>query len=69
MIIPLTSVIKFYILGRHMAGIHYRSDAENTGFELGEEVCISVLRDQKLTFNENFAGFTFEKFDGTTITV
>jgi hypothetical protein len=56
-------------IGRNMAGIHYRSDNENSGLELGEAVCISVLRDQSLTFNEMFAGFTFQKFDGSQITV
>jgi hypothetical protein len=55
--------------GRCFAGIHYRSDSDNSGFELGEQVCISVLRDQSLTFNEKFAGFTFQKFDGSQITV
>lgn len=54
--------------GRNMAGIHYRSDMDES-LILGEEICISVLRDQKLTYNENFAGFTFTKFDGTQITV
>jgi hypothetical protein len=54
--------------GRNMAGIHYRSDMDES-LILGEEICISVLRDQKLTYNENFAGFTFQKFDGTMITV
>jgi hypothetical protein len=55
--------------GRNFAGIHYRSDNENGGIELGEQVCISVLRDHSLTFNEKFAGFTFQKFDGSQITV
>jgi hypothetical protein len=55
--------------GRNFAGINYRSDYENSGLELGEQVCISVLRDQSLIFNEKFAGFTFQKFDGSQITV
>lgn len=54
--------------GRVIAGVHYRSDS-TAGIELGEQVAISVLRDQKLLFNEPFAGFTFTKFDGTVITV
>lgn len=54
--------------GRVMAGVHYRSDS-TSGIELGEKVAISILRDQKLLFNEPFAGFTFTKFDGTVITV
>jgi hypothetical protein len=55
-------------LGRDVAGVHWRSDAEQ-GLLLGEAVAISILRDQRATFNEPFGGFTFTKFDGTTITV
>jgi len=55
-------------LGRDMAGVHWRSDAEQ-GLLLGEAVAISILRDQRSTCNEPFSGFTFTKFDGTTITV
>ena len=54
--------------GRNMAGIHWRSD----GFEslrLGEAVALSVLRDQRATFNEEIAGFTFTSFDGVPITL
>ena len=54
--------------GRVIAGVHYRTDSTG-GIELGEQVAISVLRDQKLQFNEPFAGFTFTKFDGTVVTV
>jgi len=55
-------------LGRDMAGVHWRSDAEQA-LLLGETVAISILRDQRSTFTEPFNGFTFTKFDGTTITV
>jgi hypothetical protein len=55
-------------LGRDMAGVHWRSDAEQS-LLLGEAVTISILRDQRPTYNEPFNGFTFTKFDGTTITV
>lgn len=55
-------------LGRDMAGVHWRSDAEQA-LLLGEDVTISILRDQRPTYNEPFSGFTFTKFDGTTITV
>ena len=55
-------------LGRDMAGVHWRSDAEQA-LLLGEAVTISILRDQHSTYNEPFTGFTFTKFDGTTITV
>jgi hypothetical protein len=55
-------------LGRDMAAVHWRSDAEQ-GLLLGERVAISALRDQRHCFNEPFQGFTFTKFDGETITV
>lgn len=64
----LNKVANNVALGRDMAAVHWRSD----GFQsllLGEAVAISILRDQRTTFNEPFDGFTFSKFDGTKITV
>jgi hypothetical protein len=64
----LNKVANNVALGRDMAAVHWRSD----GFQsllLGEAVAISILRDQRRTFNEPFEGFSFTKFDGTTITV
>ena len=55
-------------IGRNFAGIHYRSDYTQS-LRLGEMVAISALRDRKLTYNEEFAGYTFTRFDGTRITV
>ncbi|MDZ8139168.1 MAG: vanadium-dependent haloperoxidase [Nostoc sp. DedQUE04] len=55
-------------LGRDSAGIHWRTDAA-ASLALGEAIAISILRDEKLTFREKFAGFTFTKFDGTRITI
>jgi len=55
-------------LGRDIEGVHWRSDAAEA-LLLGEKVAISVLHDQRRNFNEPFAGFTFTKFDGSTITV
>ena len=57
-----------YTIGRNIGGIHWRSDG-STGLALGEEVAISILRDERLGYNERFDGFTFTKFDGTRITV
>src|SRR5207302_3060143 len=51
-------------LGRDMAGVHWRSDAVQS-ILLGEAVAVSILRDQRSTFNEPFSGLTFTKFDGT----
>jgi hypothetical protein len=39
------------------AGIHGRTDGIES-LKLGEAVAISVLRDQRGTYNEDFAGFT-----------
>jgi hypothetical protein len=58
--------------GRNLAGVHWRSDALES-LRLGEAMAISILADQRLTYNETrggfFQGFTFTKFDGTRITV
>lgn len=54
--------------GRCMGGVHWRSDSTES-LKLGEQVAIEVLRDWKPMYNENFAGFTFQKFDGTTVTI
>lgn len=55
-------------LGRNMSGVHWRSDGDES-LLLGEAITISILRDQRPTYNEPFSGFTFTKFDGETITV
>ena len=54
--------------GRNIAGVHWRTDGSNS-LRLGEEIAISVLRDKRGCYNETFGGFTFTKFDGTSITV
>src|SRR6266850_851078 len=55
-------------MGRDWAGIHYRSDA-TAGLRLGEEVAISILQDLVRTYNEDFPGFRFTRFDGTPIII
>ena len=50
--------------GRNFAGVHYRSDAIESQ-NMGEEFAISVLRDQKFLYNENFTGWKFTRFNGT----
>jgi hypothetical protein len=37
--------------------------------KLGEKIAISILNEEGYTKNENFAGYTLTKFDGSTITV
>jgi len=55
-------------LGRDVAGVHFRTDGD-LGMALGEEYAITVLRELVKTYNEDFAGFTFHKFDGTPVLV
>jgi len=55
-------------LGRNTAGVHWRSDA-NESLKLGEQIAIGILRDQRACYNEVFNGFSLTKFDGTTVTV
>ncbi len=55
-------------IGRNIAGVHWRTDA-TASMKLGEDVAIAILRDHKLCFNEDFAGFRFTGFDGTLITI
>jgi hypothetical protein len=53
--------------GRNGAGVHWRTDAVNS-LKLGEAVTISILEEQKLTYNDNVE-MTLTKFDGTKITI
>lgn len=55
-------------IGRNAAGVHYRSDGVE-GLKLGESIALSVLKELKLTYNEDFVGFSLTKFDGTHVTV
>jgi len=55
-------------IGRDAAGVHFRSDGD-PGLALGEAMAISVLSDLVNTYHEDFPGFTFNKFDGTSVTI
>ncbi|WP_455223127.1 hypothetical protein [Kaarinaea lacus] len=55
-------------LGRDVACLHHRADG-HLGMALGEEHAISVLEELVKTYNEDFAGFTFNKLDGTPVLV
>ena len=57
-----------HCVGRSFGGFHPRSDIV-AGLRLGEAVAISMLADERSTYNETFKGFSLTKFDGTTITV
>jgi hypothetical protein len=64
----LNKLVSNVALGRNIAGVHWRSDGTES-LKLGEAIAISILRDQKACYNEQFSGFSLTKFDGTTITV
>ena len=55
-------------IGRNIAGVHWRSDYVES-LKLGEQIAISVLRDQWMTYVLDLEGYTFTRFDGTRITV
>ena len=55
-------------LARNIAGVHWRSDYTQSLF-LGEAVAINFLQDLVEAFNEIGGSFTFNKFDGTSITI
>ncbi len=64
----LNKVASNVAIGRNIAGVHWRTDA-SASLALGEAIAIAVLRDHAICYNEDFAGFTFTKFDGTLVTV
>lgn len=54
-------------IGRDAAGVHYRSDA--LGLILGETAAIGILECYRNTYNEDFIGFSFTKFDGNKVVI
>lgn len=56
-----------YGLGRNWAGIHWRSDFA-ASLAQGEDVAVSLLRDERSTFREKFEGYSFTRFDGSRVT-
>ena len=54
-------------IGRNHAAVHWRHDYTDS-LPLGEGVAISMLNDMAHNWNENFAGFSFTKFNGQRIT-
>ena len=64
----LNKIASNVAFGRNFAGIHWRSDAIEA-MKLGESAAVSILRDQRLCYNEPFGGFTFTSFDGATVRI
>lgn len=54
-------------IGRNAAGVHYRSDYWQS-LQLGEGVALTILEEQKATYNEAFS-LSFRRFDGTRVVV
>jgi hypothetical protein len=63
----LNKVAANIAIGRNLAGVHWRSDYTQS-MRLGEAVAISILEEQKLTYNEP-GSLTVTKFDGTAVTI
>lgn len=55
-------------LGRNLAGVHWRSDADQS-ILLGEDIAISILKGIKSNYPEPFTGFTFTSFTGNIINI
>lgn len=64
----LNKIASNVALARNIAGVHWRSDGTES-LKLGEALAVSILRDQRNCYNEQFSGFTLTKFDGTVVTV
>lgn len=52
--------------GRNMSGIHYHMDGFE-GNQLGEEIAIRILQEEKITYGEDFEGYKLTKFNGEEI--
>ena len=55
-------------IARNIAGVHWRSDGLE-GNNLGEAVAVSILRDLRKIYNEEFTGFSITKLDGNMIVI
>ena len=53
--------------GRDWAGVHYYTDYSES-FQMGERIALGLLKEQKLTYGENFS-LTVPLFDGTTMRI
>jgi hypothetical protein len=55
-------------MARNFAGIHWRSDTDMSHI-IGEQVTMCFLQDQVNCLTEPFPGFSFTKFDGTSVSI
>lgn len=63
----LNKVCSNISIGRNWAGVHWRSDYIES-IKVGEEIALGLLREQKLTYVENFA-LTVPLFDNTVVKI
>ncbi len=54
-------------IGRDWAGVHYYTDYIES-LRLGEQIALGILKEQKLTYGENFS-LTVPLFDGTNVRI
>ncbi len=54
--------------GRNIAGVHWRADSF-ASMRLGQAIAVSILRDQKQTYNEATPTYNFRGFDGELILI
>jgi len=52
-----------------MLGFHYRVSDNYSGNQQGEEAAIRLLTEAKATYPEPAFTVTFNKFDGTSVTI
>jgi hypothetical protein len=63
----LNKVAANIAIGRNMGGVHWRTDYTES-VRLGEAIALTVLEEQKLTYNE-FSGLAVTRFDGTRVAI
>jgi hypothetical protein len=64
----LNKVAANIAIGRNMAGVHWRSDYQQSVL-LGEQVALSILRQQRKDFHEKDWSFTLHTFEGKKVTI
>jgi hypothetical protein len=64
----LDKVASNVAIGRNFAGVHWRSDA-TASLQLGEEIAIRYLMEEKMCLHETFSGFQLTRFDGSKMMI
>ena len=64
----LNKVAANIAIARNMAGVHWRSDYQQSIY-LGERVALHILKRQRHNYHEKDWSFTLRRFDGTKVTI